>query len=217
MRIFIGIDPRQPIAWVVLANSIARHSSIPVEITPLVLNQLPLKRRGLTEFTYSRFLVPYLCKFQGRALFLDADMVVTGDIAEMVHGGDLASSVCVNQEQAKFEWSSALLYNCYNCQMLTPDYVENKANVMFDLAWADHGVSTFDPDWNTLCGYGETRTNAKLYHFSKGIPIWPETSGENGTPQDHIWMKEVKIACSSVSYQALMGASVHALPKKAAS
>lgn len=215
MRIFIGIDPRQPIAWVVLANSIARHASIPVEITPLVLKTLPLKRRGLTEFTYSRFLVPHLCKFQGRALFLDADMVVTGDIAEMLHGGDLASSVCVNQEQAKFEWASAMLFNNYNCQMLTPEYVENPKNPLFDLAWADHGVSTFDPDWNFCAGYAEAKGTEKLYHFTKGIPIWPETAGVNGTPQDAIWAKEAKIACSSVSYQSLMGGSVHAISKKA--
>lgn len=214
MKIFIGTDPRQPVAWVVLANSIARHSSIPIEITPLVLKQLPLKRRGLTEFTYSRFLVPWLCKFQGRALFLDADMVVTGDIAELANDGmDLKSSVRVMQDQLRFEWASAMLFNCGNCQLLTPDYVENKANAMFDLSWADHGVGTFDPDWNFCAGYKEAKGTEKLYHFTKGIPIWPETKGENGTPQDPIWMKEAKIALSSVSYADLMGTSVHAVKK----
>lgn len=210
MRIFIGTDPRQPVAWVVLANSIARHSSIPVEITPLVLKQLPITRRGLTEFTFSRFLVPWLCRFQGRALFLDADMVVTGDIAELARDmDDLKSSVRVVQDQPRFEWPSAMLFNNYNCQMLTPEYVESPANSLFDLAWADHGVGHIPKSWNTLVGYGEGTMIADLYHFSKGLPIWPQTSGENGTPQDKLWLKEAKIAVSSCSHAELMGGSVH--------
>lgn len=210
MRIFIGTDPRQPVAWVVLANSIARHSSIPIEITPLVLSQLPLNRRGLTEFTFSRFLVPSLCKFQGRALFLDADMVVTGDIAELASDlSDCASSVRVVQDQPRFEWPSAMLFNCYNCQQLTPEYVQNTANSLFDLAWADHGVGNFPKQWNTLCGYGEMTTDAKLYHFTRGLPVWPQTSGAHGTPQDKIWLKEAKLAISTCSHAELMGGSVH--------
>lgn len=216
MRIFIGTDPRQPIAWLVLANSIARHSSIPVEITPLVLDQLPIKRRGLTEFTYSRFLVPWLCKFQGRALFLDADMVVTGDIEELANDlSDCASSVRVNQELPPFEQPSMMLFNNYNCQLLTPEYVQNTNNAMFDLAWADHGVGHMPKEWNTLCGYGHKECDGKLYHYTRGLPIWKETSGENGTPQDKIWLKEAKIAVSSVSHAELMGGSVHVLNKAA--
>ena len=211
MRIFIGTDPRQPIAWVVLANSIARHSSIPVEITPLVLKQLPITRRGLTEFTYSRFLVPWLCKFQGRALFLDADMVVTGDIADLANDGmDMKSSVRVNQNQQKFEWASAMLFNCYNCQNLTPEYVQNPANSMFDLAWAEKGVGSFPSEWNHCVSYDSPRMDAKLFHYTAGIPIWSETTGENGHVEDKVWLKEAKIAVSSCSYRELMGGSVHA-------
>lgn len=211
MRVFIGIDPRQPVAWVVLANSIARHSSIPVEITPLVLKQLPISRRGLTEFTYSRFLVPHLCNFMGRALFLDADMVVTGDIAELAKNlDDCASSVRVVQDQARFEWPSAMLFNNYNCQMLTPDYVQNSANSLFDLAWADHGVGHLPKEWNHCVSYDNPSLEAKLFHYTAGIPIWPETTGQNGHIEDKIWLKEAKIAVSSCSYQELMGGSVHA-------
>ena len=77
LNVFIGYDPRQPVAYNVLQHSIVRHASEPVAITPLILKQLPIERRGLTEFTFSRFLVPYLCGFKGMAVFLDADMVVT--------------------------------------------------------------------------------------------------------------------------------------------
>lgn len=217
MRIFIGVDPRQPVAWVVLANSIARHSSVPVEITPLVLKQLPINRRGLTEFTFSRFLVPWLCNYQGFGLFLDADMVVTGDIADLIEEArkDYASSVRVMQEQPRFEWPSAMLFNCRNCALLTPEYVENPKNNPFELKWADHGVGKLPSEWNVLCGYGEGRTDGKLYHFTRGLPVWPETTGENGTPQDAIWRKEAQITGSTCTYQELMGNSVHESARKA--
>jgi hypothetical protein len=78
MRIFIGVDPRSPISYNVLQWSIVRNASKPVQIVPLVLPQLPLKRRGLTEFTFTRYLPPYLCNYRGTSIFLDADMVVEG-------------------------------------------------------------------------------------------------------------------------------------------
>ncbi len=60
MQIYIGVDSRQPIAFTALAHSIMWRSSKPVSIAPLVLHQMPVQRRGLTEFTYSRFLIPHL-------------------------------------------------------------------------------------------------------------------------------------------------------------
>ena len=39
-----------------------------------------------TEFTYTRFLVPYLCGYQGKAIFIDCDMLCLGDIAELDRG-----------------------------------------------------------------------------------------------------------------------------------
>jgi lipopolysaccharide biosynthesis glycosyltransferase len=68
----------------VLAHSIYKRASKPVSITPLVLSQLPIKRVGLTEFTYSRYLVPYLCGYEGLAIFMDADMLCLGDVHELV-------------------------------------------------------------------------------------------------------------------------------------
>src|SRR6185295_15933969 len=119
--VFIGADPRQPLAYSVLQHSIRVNSSQPVSITALQLDQLPIHRRGLTEFTFSRFLVPYLCGFRGKALFLDADMIVTGDIADLFEIADHASSVLVNKDQDRFEWASAMLFNCDHCKKLTPE------------------------------------------------------------------------------------------------
>ncbi len=84
--IFIGYDPRQAVAYNVLQYSLLSRSSRPLSITPLVLETLPIGRQGLTPFTYSRFLVPWLCNYEGWGLFLDLDMLALGDISEVSRG-----------------------------------------------------------------------------------------------------------------------------------
>ena len=175
-------------------------------ITPLILRQLPIKRRGLTEFSFSRFLVPWLCEFKGLALFLDADMVVTGDIAELFeHAG--MNAVSVMQDQPKFELASAMLFNCGACKTLTPEYIDNPANKLFDLAWAPY-VGKIPPEWNHCVGYMEPK-EAKLYHYTQGLPCFFET---RGLPEDVVWDEEKKAALHTVGWRELMGKSVHAEP-----
>lgn len=75
------------IAHRVLEHSIRKHASVPVEIVPMLGFTHPLPKdpanRPRTTFSYQRFLIPKLCGYQGRALYLDADMVVFSDIAEL--------------------------------------------------------------------------------------------------------------------------------------
>jgi hypothetical protein len=205
LRVFIGRDPRQPIAANVLADSIVRHASVPVSITFLSLKTLPITRRGLTEFTFSRFLVPYLCDFKGTALFLDADMVVTADIAELFAQANGVDSVQVNRNQARFEWPSAMLFNCEHCETLTPEYIENPANQLFDFAWAK-SIGEFSTEWNKCVGYAQPGLDARLYHFTKGIPVWRET---RGNAEDAVFHDAYKHMLHTVSHDELMGNSVH--------
>jgi hypothetical protein len=79
-----------------------------VQITPLILPQLPISRVGLTEFTYSRFLTPWLCDFKGVSLFLDPDTLVLCDIYELMeHYSPLNAVTVVNTEPA-FERASLM-------------------------------------------------------------------------------------------------------------
>src|SRR5262245_44650033 len=129
-RVFIGFDPRQPIAYNVAAHSLVQASSVSVSITPLVLSQLPIERRGLTEFTFTRYLVPFLCGFEGHALFMDADVLVRGDIAALPWDSEAAVSVVPHTSVQKanetvslvFERNAVMLFNCAKCTALTPEF-----------------------------------------------------------------------------------------------
>lgn len=209
LKVFIGFDPRQPLAYNVLQHSIVSNSTVPVSITPLILKQLPIKRRGLTEFTFSRFLVPWLCNYEGTALFLDADMVVTGNILELFAQAD-DSDVMVMKQQARFEWASAMLFNCERCKVLTPEYIDDTSHNPLELKWATK-IGEFSSDWNHCVGYAQP-TEAKLYHYTKGIPVWPQTQVH---VEDPIWFEAFERANFTVDYADLMANSVHdkTLPK----
>lgn len=211
LRVFIGFDPRQPVAYNVAQASIVRNSSRSVSITPLILSQLPVKRRGLTEFTFSRFLVPYLCGYEGHALFVDADMLCLGDIAELPWDATESVSVVRHasvQKQGKavdvrFERPSVMLFNCGECRRLTPEYIESSNPFSFD--WAD-SIGELPAQWNYLVGYN-AGGGAKLAHFTMGIPIFEETCRDEYAAE---WLEMAKWCGESCSWQEIMGSSVHA-------
>jgi hypothetical protein len=208
MRVFIGYDPRQPVAFQTLAHSIWEHAESPIAITRLNLKQLPITRRGLTEFTYSRFLVPYLCGYEGPALFVDSDFLCRSDVTELLAYPlaypDCAVFICKNK--LKFEWPSLMLFNTAHCKSLTPEYIEDAKNKCFDFAWADK-VGELPPIWNHLVGYDEPNPDARLVHYTQGIPCWPETKDCEYSAE---WVAHAQRGMSTVPFKDLMGHSVHA-------
>jgi len=191
----------------VLSFSIYSKASKPVSITPLVLSQLPIKRVGLTEFTFSRYLVPYLCDYEGQAVFLDADMLVMGDIHELASNANPTCGVSVVKNRIRFEWPSLMVFNNNLCKRLTIREIEFGEPQA--LEWSDGGIGELPAEWNRCIGYDETGLKTKLAHYTQGIPCFPEVSGCEYA-QD--WMNEAKASMSTVQWAEIMGNSVHAQP-----
>lgn len=207
-RIFIGFDPRQCVSYTALHTSIMIRSKKPVAITPLVIEQLPLKRTGLTPFTYSRFLPPYLCNYEGWALFLDSDMLLMDDISELFAMADDTKAVHVIKNPKKFEWASVILFNCGHPSnsILTPEYIET-ADKLHLISWLkDEEIGDLPGEWNHLVGYDTPRHDAKLVHYTQGVPAFPETRGGE---YENEWINDVKFAVSAQEWETLMGRSVH--------
>jgi hypothetical protein len=206
LKVFIGYDHRQPISYNVLQHSVFRNSSKPVSITALKIDQLPIGRTGLTPFTFSRFLVPYLCDYKGWALFLDSDILVKGDIAELFNLSDDKYTVMVSKNEKRFEWASVMLFNNEKCKILTPDYID-KASGLHGIEWAkEEEIGDLPREWNHLVGYDKPK-DAKLIHFTQGNPCYPETIDSE---HSQVWHDEQKLINYSVSWFELMGRSVHA-------
>jgi len=103
IRLFIGYDPREAVVYHACVNSIVRQASEPLAITPLALKNLASyterHRDGSNQFTYSRFLVPHLAGWAGWALYIDGDMLLREDIAELFKLRDESKAVlCVHHD-----------------------------------------------------------------------------------------------------------------------
>ena len=195
LKIFIGYDPNEVAAYHVLAHSIIRQSTLPVDIIPLKLSQLPLTRRRdpkqSTEFAFSRFLVPWLSRFKGRSLFLDCDMLCRGDIVDLFAQYDDRMAVQVvkhdytpktetkflDQEQTRYEkknWSSVMLFNNEMCKDLTVDYVDTASGLdLHQFKWTDEDkIGELPKEWNHLVGEYDPNPKAKMIHFTLGGPYF---------------------------------------------
>lgn len=206
---YIGYDHRQPIAFSVLQHSIISRCTEPVAIIPLMLPTLPIKRKGLTPFTYSRMLVPWLCDFEGKAIFSDCDAVCVGDAAELINSATGDHDIWVSKNKLRFEWSSMMVFDNERCKALTPEFVENDRNPL-SLAWAT-SVGDLDPRWNWLCGYDELRADNDyaFIHYTQGIPCFEETKD---CDLASVWTGEARNMTSAAPWEVLMGPSVHAKP-----
>ena len=200
MRVFIGFDPREAVAYSVLAYSIQARASRPVSIAPLALSQLggiltrarhPLQS---TDFSFSRFLVPYLSDYADWSLFMDCDMLVLDDVAKLYALRDDRYAVMVvkhqhtpredvkflDQPQSKYEkknWSSVMLFNNARCRALTPAYVNAASGLeLHQFKWlaGDHLIGELPSGWNHLVGYDAPRRGASLVHYTLGGPYFDE-------------------------------------------
>jgi len=200
IRVFIGYDAVEAVAFSVLSHSINARASEPVQIAPVMLEQLKgtykRERNPLqsTDFSFSRFLVPYLCGFQGWAVFMDCDMLARADFAELWKLRDdryavqVVKHTHVPKEDTKFlgavqtryekkNWSSVMLMNCARCTALTPDFVNSATGLqLHQFKWLDGDarIGELPARWNQLVGYDPYREEASLVHFTIGGPWFRE-------------------------------------------
>ena len=213
-RIFIGWDPNEVDAYHVLCNSIIRHASAPVSITPLKKEHVPIWRERnplqSTEFSFSRFLVPSLCNYEGWSLFMDCDMMVTRDIVELFREANERYAVqCVKhqyvpktltkflgQKQSAYErknWSAVMLFNNSRCRQLTPYYVNTATGRdLHQFAWLhDDEIGKLPGTWNFLVGeYDKPATLPANIHWTIGGPWFPEYID---TDYADLWFAERKL------------------------
>jgi hypothetical protein len=198
IRIFIGYDPREAVAFSVLAHSIHARASKPVAIAPLMLSQLDgllwRERHPLqsSDFSFSRFLTPYLCGYEGWALFMDCDMLVQDDVTRLWALRDERYAVQVvkhdhvprettkflGQPQTQYEkknWSSVMLFNNARCRALTLDYVNSASGLdLHRFRWLESEglIGEIPHRWNHLVGYDAPEAAVGNAHFTVGGPYF---------------------------------------------
>ena len=198
INIFIGYDSKEKIAYHVLSESILRHSTKPISITPIYLPNIKddfvRERNNLssTEFSFSRFIIPHLMNYQGWSLFMDCDMLMMSDIAELwrLRDDKYAVQVCkhdytpkdetkflgqVQTKYAKKNWSSFMLMNNKKCTTLTPDYVNKASGLeLHQFKWLENEelIGSLPLEWNWLVGEYPQKKEVKNVHYTDGGPYF---------------------------------------------
>ena len=200
INVYIGYDGREAVAFNVLVYSIHARASVPVSAAPIMLSQLKTifgrERHPLqsTDFSFSRFLTPHLSDYTGWSLFMDCDMLMRDDIANLWALRDERYAVMVikhvhvpkeehkflNEPQSRYEkknWSSVMLFNNARCHALTPEYVNMASGLdLHQFKWLedDRMIGALPSRWNHLVGYDAPDPDAALVHYTLGGPYFKE-------------------------------------------
>ena len=172
-----------------------RWSNFMPEIKMLDISKIPEYNRPYanqsTEFTYSRFLIPYLENYEGFSMFIDDDFFFTSSILPMfyyLHPDDAVA--CIQYPQYKHDdtkfngevnidypcklWSSLMIFNNghEDCKKLTPEVVNTWTGAqLHQFTWTDK-ISKIPEKYIFTEGYDdpETKWSASGYHYTRGGP-----------------------------------------------
>ena len=212
VKIYIGFDQREAVAYHTFVQSLIENASIPLDITPLAVRNL----KGYEEkhedksndFVYSRFLTPFLNDFKGWAIFADGDMICQSDIKELLDLRDDSKALQVvkhdyktkayqkylgniNQDYPRKNWSSVILWNCAHPKhkILTPDFIANQpGKYLHRFSWLeDSEIGELPKEWNWLATEYPNNEQANIIHYTLGTPCFKDY---RNTEMSDIWLKK---------------------------
>jgi hypothetical protein len=202
LNIYIGFDAVETVAFHTLSQSIIRHASNPIRISPVCSQHFkkffnrPRDEKQSNEFSFSRFLVPYLNRYSGYAIFMDCDMMMRTDIFDVFNEIKPSSAVSVvkhdykpsqktkylnNIQYAypKKNWSSFVVWDCSNekNKKITPSFIETATGLdLHRFTWLEEeDIGSLDIKWNWLVGdYTNPPKDVKNVHWTLGGPYFNE-------------------------------------------
>ena len=218
-KVYVGYDSREDVAWKVCFSSIIKRSTTSCEVKPIIQQKLrdyniyrrPIDKNASTEFSITRFLVPFLNEYEGWAVYCDCDFLWLDDITKLFDQADDKYAVQVvkhdytpknttkmdGQKQHLYprkNWSSMVLWNCSHPanKKLTLEVVNNQTpSFLHRFQWIDDSeIGEVPLEWNWLTDwYKEPEDGSpKALHYTEGGP-WME--GYENTSYSKKWKEEL--------------------------
>lgn len=191
VKVFIGSGEASRIERKTAILSLRKHTTRPLDIyvingthNSIQLNDeepflapmsLRVKYRNITEFSLYRYLIPELCNYQGRAIYVDSDTICLADVGELfdtpMEGADFLakyeadeqvwgmSVVLVDCEKSRFDLETIIdeidagLYSITDFSRMSQRF----------LAHHPYKIGRLDPAWNDFDKYEE---GTKLIHYT---------------------------------------------------
>jgi hypothetical protein len=210
LHIYFGHEDRLPAGTTVFVHSVLAHARDPLALIPLARGIGEPTPEGSNAFTLRRFLAPYYQQWRGWAVFVDgADMLCRTDLGQMLDEADPYLAVQVvkhnyqtrharkyrgspmeadNPDYPRKNWASVMVINCahYAWRLITPEHL-TRANPMDLLQLKfipDDRIGELDPRWNWLADEQGVNPDARILHWTAGIPGIP---AYRGSPHADEW------------------------------
>ncbi len=165
IRVYVASSASEALPVKVLEYSIRQHASSTVTVTPLceVDISIPKPRAAenqqRTPFSFQRFLIPQVCGYAGRAIYLDSDMLVFRDIAGLWHrpfgDANVLAAYSASATGRKPQYS-LMLMNCSQLNWNIGEIVDqldsgelSYERLMYEFSLAKTRAD-IEPDWNSL-------------------------------------------------------------------
>ncbi len=198
VKVFIASTPAEWLPMKVLEFSIKEKTDSPVQISAIYRFNRAIPRpraidnRPRTPFSFQRFLIPELCGFSGKAIYLDADMLVFRDISKLWNqpflGCDLQT--VMKGDSKRYEQFSVLLLDCERLRWDIEEIVNKLDSGMLDYAGLMYKMEVaskigrdIPSEWNSLESYNPKAT--ALVHYTD-MNTQPWISLFN--PLDYLWI-----------------------------
>jgi hypothetical protein len=202
IRIFCGGDRSQQLPFKVFAYSVQRHSARRVEVRTIDNALAPIpddpRFKPYTEFSFARFVIPSLCGYQGRAVYMDSDMLVFADIGELwdtdMEGAAIAIERGSRAQADRGKHAAVMLLDCAKLDWKVEDIVAGlgtryayKALMQIDPLLQPGMMRELIPaGWNELDHFEPGRT--RNIHYTKIVTQpWVYAAHPHGKP----WVEEV--------------------------
>lgn len=196
----------------VLEYSIARRTDLKISVRSMHDLDLPdpkdIRQAKRTGFSFTRFAIPELAGHQGRALYLDADMLVLRDLRELYELPFHAAKVLIQEElsnaplwgkpgepKRRIKQCSVMLLDCGALDWDAREVIAGLdggytyEELMYDLCILAPGeVGSVIPfEWNSLETFVSGRTG--LIHYTD-MPTQPWVYAAN--PNGYLWLNELR-------------------------
>jgi len=204
IRVFVAASASEWLAMRVLEFSIRESASLPVEFSALYTFNRPIpvpqakKNWPRTPFSFQRFLIPELCEYQGKAIYLDADMLVFRDMAELWNQPlDFCDLQTVYEARkglpsqfsvmlldcSRLSWSIDTIISALDSGELEYSSLMHNMCVVKNIGW------DIPPEWNSLEHY-ESEVTALLHYTNMHTQPWVSLANPLGS----IWVEYLRRA-----------------------
>lgn len=171
------------------------HNAIELNDREPVLAPMPLKikYRNVTEFSLYRYLIPQICNYQGKAIYIDSDIVCLADIGELFDS-ELNEADFLAKKEADTWALSVMLIDCEKCHFDLTAYCNEIEQGLYTyqdfsqmspkfLYYHQFSIVQLDPNWNV---YDHYDPSTKLIHYTN-LKTQPWKAANH--PRGELWFQ----------------------------